>query len=281
MMITCIPTKLQTCATIPRDNRFKLFLPSRIAHVRMLNNNTCFRSCSIRLSDHYNLFVDQPSIVKSSNCIVPFCNLFDRNKSKLIQTLSRMLASSVLLLAVMTMPLFCMQDNAFAASYGRMGGGAAGSLESSSSSSSSDDYYVYQDNDNSSCNCSKRPSRKIKRRSCTICDCYKEKNKGKPESCTDCNCYKEKESSANTVPTSSLPTNCDCNCHIPCKCSCHLPVKTIAKPMFITLFIGGVICLILEEYKNAYNMRLSDGEALDNRWGSVIMVQVWYILVHT
>lgn len=223
--MTCFRTELQICATKPHVN--KLFLPPRIARVRMLNNTT--------------FFVNQPSIIKSSDSIFPFCNLFlDRNNFKPMQTLSRMLASSVLLFVVMTMTLFCTQDNACAASYGRMGGGGGGSSESSSSSSSSssDDYYLYEDDDSLSCNCNKRIRSKSKSRSCTVCDCYKEKENGIRESCTDCNCYKEKESSANTVPSSTLPTNCDCNCHIPCKCSCHVPVKTISKPMFITLFIG-------------------------------------------
>ncbi|KAK1382790.1 hypothetical protein POM88_020525 [Heracleum sosnowskyi] len=205
----------------------------------------------------------------------PFCNLFDvkRSKFELMQTLSRMLASSVLLLAVMTMALFCTQDFACAASYGRMGGGSGGSSKSSSSSSSSDDYYLYDD-DSSSCNCSKR-IRKSKPRSCTICDCYKEKEKR--EICTDCNCYEEKECSSDTVPNGSLGTNCDCNCHIPCKCSCHVPVKTIAKPMFTIICIGGVICLIIDVHTNPNNVHISGcktEEAVDNRWGSVIMVQV-------
>lgn len=276
MMMTCFRTELQICATKPHVN--KLFLPPRIARVRMLNNTTFFTCCSIRPSNNNNLFVDQPSIIKSSNSIFPFCNLFlDRNNFKPMQTLSRMLASSVLLFVVMTMTLFCTQDNACAASYGRMGGGGGGSSDSSSSSSSEDDYYLYEDDDSLSCNCNKRIRSKSKSRSCTVCDCYKEKENGIRESCTDCNCYKEKESSANTVPSSTLPTNCDCNCHIPCKCSCHVPVKTIAKPMFITLFIGGVICLILEQHKNAYYLQLSGcktEEAVDNRRGSVVMVQV-------
>ncbi|KAK2364043.1 myelin-associated oligodendrocyte basic protein [Trifolium repens] len=112
-----------------------------------------------------------------------------------------MLASSVLLLPVMTLALLCIQVPASAASYGKMGASSSGGGSSDSLSNHS---YLYDDDDDdysSSCNC-KTPTTPRSSRSCNICDCYKEKGK----SCAD-----------------SVTSNCNCNCHIPCQCSCHIP----------------------------------------------------------
>jgi hypothetical protein len=262
-MTTCISKQLQIYASRrPHlDDKFLLsnnFKP-KFTSIRMLNNNnnnnnTCFRSCSVSSSSSSN-FVDRRSIlVHSCNRLYPICNLFDDIRNNL----SRMLASSVLLLPVMTLALLCIQQvPASAASYGKMGA-------SSSGGGSSDFSYLYDDDDdhNSSCNC-KTPTTPRSSRSCNICDCYKEKGK----SCAD-----------------SVTSNCNCNCHIPCQCSCHIPdpVNKIVWPLFIIIFcIGGVVHVIVEDDTIGNNGLLDDGlldefsGLLDKfRWGSVIMIQV-------
>ncbi|KAK2418037.1 myelin-associated oligodendrocyte basic protein [Trifolium repens] len=262
-MTTCISKQLQIYASRrPHlDDKFLLsnnFKP-KFTSIRMLNNNnnnnnnTCFRSCSVSSSSSSSNLVDHRSIlVHSCNGLYPICNLFDDIRNNL----SRTLASSVLLLPVMTLALLCIQVPASAASYGKMGA-------SSSGGGSSDFSYLYDDDDdhNSSCNC-KTPTTPRSSRSCTICDCYKEKGK----SCADCSC------------ADSVTSNCNCNCHIPCQCSCHIPnpVNRIAGPLFIIIFcIGAVLCAIIADDTIGNDWLLDDIALLDEfRWGSVIMIQV-------
>ncbi|KAK2432777.1 myelin-associated oligodendrocyte basic protein [Trifolium repens] len=216
------------------------------------NNNTCFRSCSVSSSSN---LVDRRSIlVHSCSRLYPICNLFDDIRNNLF----RMLASSVLLLPVMTLALLCIQVPASAASYGRMGGGSGGGSSQTQSSSNHHYHYQYRSDDYSS---SKTPTKKKNSRSCTICDCYKEKGK----SCADCSCY-----SSSSRRELLLTSNCNCNCHIPCQCSCHIPEKRFGIPLLFIIFcIGGVIYAIVEEDTIG-----NDGELGKFRWGSVIMIQV-------
>ncbi|KAL1827866.1 hypothetical protein ACET3Z_006278 [Daucus carota] len=166
-----------------------------------------------------------------------------------------MLVSSALVLVVMTVALFCTQVPASASSYGIMGGGSDGSSKSSSRS-----YYRYVDS--SRCNSGTRV-----KKPCSICDCHKEKNQGKPKSCTECSCYEEKECRSGEVSSWS----CNCDYHRPCGCTCHVSEKTIAGPLFIIFCVSAVIYVVVEEDKIANN---GPPFGVDNRWGSVIMVQV-------
>ncbi|WJX84541.1 hypothetical protein P8452_67109 [Trifolium repens] len=264
-MTTCISKQLQIYASRrPHvDDKFLLsnnFKP-KFTSIRMLNNNnnnTCFRSFSVSSSSSSNLVDRRSILVHSCNRLYPICNLFDDIRNNL----SRMLASSVLLLPVMTLALLCIQVPASAASYGKMGASSSGGGSSDSLSNHS---YLYDDDDDddddddysSSCDC-KTPTT-----SCTICDCYKEKGK----SCADCSC------------ADSVTSNCNCNCHIPCQCSCHIPdpVNKIVWPLFIIIFcIGGVVHVIVEDDTIGNNGLLDEFSGLLDkfRWGSVIMIQV-------
>lgn len=270
---------------------------------------TCtFPTCSI-LSNNKTPFLPYKSIINSkfiinssSNTCSPVCNVLDYDiHHPTYYNLRRMLASSLLLLAVMLMSLFCTQHPAFAASYGRMGSSSRSSSSSSSSKPSRSSY--------SSCrsSTSSRPSSSCSSLSyttdiqyrnyddidyfyntrCSGCTCYK----GKRKICTNCNCFKQKGSEPSSSDVNNVinlsTSKCICKCHSPCKCTCHS--ATIPKPVGVIMCIFFVLAVIGEENRqnsisddtNEDNVQEPDCkiEVPDIRRGSVLMVQVWYILL--
>ncbi|KAL6583009.1 hypothetical protein OROMI_005087 [Orobanche minor] len=238
-----------------------------------------FPRCSI-LSNNKSLFLDYKSIINSnltinscSNSSFSVCDLFDYNNHQSHYNLCRMLASSLLLLAVIVMSSLFAPHSALAASSGRMGSSSRSSLSSSSSKST-------RPSRSSSSN-STRPFRSSSsytttyiqyrsRSSVNISDYY-DKLK-----CSGCN-------SSSDVSGSLSMCDCDCKCHGPCKCKCHSP-GTIPKPVGVIMCILFVITVIAEDHRkngvskdtNEDNVQAFDWkvEVADVRRGSVLLVQV-------
>ena len=212
----------------------------------------------------YKSIPNSRSIIKSSsNACFQVCNLFDYDNYQTHYYFRRMLASSLVLLAAMFMSLFFPQHPVFAVSYGRMGSSSRSSSRSSSSSSSS---RPFRTSSSSFASCRRRRRRNY----------YQENS----ITCTNCSCFKEKKSELDSSSsdvnngTNLLTSNSNRKGHSPCKCTCHS--ATIPKPVWVIICIVFILFVIKEGKHQNSDCKT---EVADIRMGSVLMVQVWYILV--